>query len=104
MSLNDFRDYLDTLFSLLCYFFSFEQERMSQFWFNTYFVSQHATSKKLFEDEPTLRIVRLDPDLAYFDVGKEELDKAHKDVKETIFNKDFKVRFQGTSMCLLQLP
>lgn len=77
---------------------------MFQFWFNTYFISQQATSKELFEDEPTLRILELDTDLSYFDVGKEDLDKAHKDTKEKIFNRDFKVRFQGASRCLLHLP
>ena len=73
---------------------------MFQFWFNTYFISQEATDvEQLYEDEPTLKIVKLDPDLCYFDVGKEDLDKAHKDAKEKIYNKDFKVRYQGAFMC-----
>ena len=77
---------------------------MFQFWFNTFFISQQATDVELYEDEPTLRTVKLDTDLCYFDVGKEDLDKAHKDVKEKIYNRDFKVSFQGASMFLLHLP
>jgi len=59
---------------------------------------------QLFEDEPTLKVVKLDSDLYFFDIGKDDLDKAHKDAKEKIYNRDFKVRFQGASMCLLCLP
>ena len=77
---------------------------MFQFWFNTFFISQQATDVELYEDEPTLRTVKLDTDLCYFDVGKEDLDKAHKDVKEKIYNRDFKVSFQGASMFILHLP
>jgi len=70
---------------------------MFQFWFNTFFISQQATDVEIYEDEPTLKIVKLDPDLCYFDIGKEDLDKAHKDAKEKIYNRDFKVK-------LLHLP
>lgn len=71
----------------------FKKERMFQFWFNTFFISQQATDVEvLYEDEPTLKTVRLDTDLCYFDIGKEDLDKAHKDAKDKIYNKDFKVR------------
>ena len=78
---------------------------MFQFWFNTFFISQQATDvEQLYEDEPTLRTLKLDTDLSFFDVGKEDLDKAHKDVKEKIYNKDFKVRFQGAFMGILHLP
>ena len=95
----------DIIFILLFVMLPFlEQERMFQFWFNTFFISQQATDVELYEDEPTLRTVKLDTDLCYFDVGKEDLDKAHKDVKEKIYNRDFKVSFQGASMGILHLP
>ncbi|XP_020612582.1 phosphatidylinositol 3,4,5-trisphosphate 3-phosphatase and dual-specificity protein phosphatase PTEN-like isoform X2 [Orbicella faveolata] len=70
----------------------FKKERMFQFWFNTFFISQQATVVQLFEDEPTLKVVKLDSDLYFFDIGKDDLDKAHKDAKEKIYNRDFKVR------------
>lgn len=66
---------------------------MFQFWFNTFFISQQATDVDIYEDEPTLRTARLDTDLCYFDIGKEDLDKAHKDAKEKIYSNDFRVRF-----------
>lgn len=68
---------------------------MFQFWFNTFFISQAAHTEKIYEDEPTLRTFECDPDLRYFDVGKEDLDKAHKDVKAKMYTADFKVRFQA---------
>ncbi|KAL9979316.1 hypothetical protein ACROYT_G016964 [Oculina patagonica] len=70
----------------------FKKERMFQFWFNTFFVSQAAHTEKIYEDEPTLRTFECDPDLRYFDVGKEDLDKAHKDMKEKMYTADFRVR------------
>ena len=101
MTCNIFLIHCKVLFVIL----SFDQERMFQFWFNTFFISQQATDvEKIFEDEPTLKTVRLDTDLCYFDIGKEDLDKAHKDAKEKIFNRDFKVRFKGVPMCWLYLP
>lgn len=66
---------------------------MFQFWFNTFFISQAAETEKIFEDEPTLHTFELDPELRYFDIGKEDLDKAHKDSKEKTYSSDFKVRF-----------
>ena len=70
---------------------SFLQERMFQFWFNTFFVSKAAETVKLEEDEPTLNTLVLDPDTRYFDIGKDHLDKAHKDLKEKIYPAEFKV-------------
>lgn len=71
----------------------FLQERMLfQFWFNTFFISQEAATKEIYEDEPTLKTVNYDKDLRYFEIGKEHLDKAHKDNKDKIFPADFKVR------------
>ena len=64
---------------------------MFQFWFNTFFISQAAQTENLYEDEPTLRVVELDPDLRFFDIGKDNLDKAHKDMKEKMYSADFKV-------------
>ncbi|XP_022789182.1 phosphatidylinositol 3,4,5-trisphosphate 3-phosphatase and dual-specificity protein phosphatase PTEN-like isoform X2 [Stylophora pistillata] len=70
----------------------FKKERLLQFWFNTFFISQAAWTKKILEDEPTLQTFELDPELRYFDIGKEDLDKAHKDPRERIFGSDFKIR------------
>ena len=64
---------------------------MFQFWFNTFFVSQAAVTKEIFEDEPTLKTFELDTDIRYFDVGKPDLDKAHKDLKHKIYASNFKV-------------
>ena len=68
---------------------------MFQFWFNTFFISQAASTEKIYEDEPTLWTFELDPDQRYFDIGKDDLDKAHKDAKEKMYAADFKVRFQA---------
>ena len=65
---------------------------MFQFWFNTFFVSQAAVTETVYEDEPTLKTFELDTDIRYFDIGKEYLDKAHKDTKEKIYSPDFKVK------------
>jgi len=64
---------------------------MFQFWFNTFFVSQAAVTKEIYEDEPTLKIFEFDSDLRYFDVGKPDLDKAHKDDREKIYPSNFTV-------------
>lgn len=78
--------------NMYCVFFFFSiQERMFQFWFNTFFVSQAAVTKEIYEDEPTLQIFEVDSDLRYFDVGKPDLDKAHKDDREKIYPSNFKV-------------
>lgn len=69
----------------------FKKERMFQFWFNTFFVSQAAVTKEIFEDEPTLKTLELDSNLRSFSIGKDHLDKAHKDSKEKIFPADFMV-------------
>lgn len=65
-----------------------------QFWFNTFFVSQEAVTKEIYEDEPTLKTCDVDgdEDSRYFVIGKEHLDKAHKDNKEKIFPANFEVR------------
>lgn len=65
---------------------------MFQFWFNTFFVSKAAETKSLKEDEPTLKTLVSDPDTRCFEIGKDHLDKAHKDEKEKIYPADFKVR------------
>ena len=65
---------------------------MFQFWFNTFFISEAAHTDKVYEDEPTLLTFELDTDLRYFDVDKDNLDKAHKDMKEKVYAADFKVR------------
>lgn len=70
----------------------FKKERMFQFWFNTFFVSQAAVTKVILEDEPTLKTFELDSDTRCFDIGKDHLDKAHKDLKEKIYPADFKIR------------
>ena len=64
---------------------------MFQFWFNTFFVSQAAVTGEIYEDEPTLKTFEIDSDLRYFDVGKPELDKAHKDDREKIYPSNFTV-------------
>ena len=64
---------------------------MFQFWFNTFFVSQAAVTKEIYEDEPTLKLFEVDSDLRYFDVGKPDLDKAHKDDREKIYPSNFTV-------------
>ena len=64
---------------------------MFQFWFNTFFVSQAAVTREIYEDEPTLKTFEIDSDLRYFDVGKPELDKAHKDDREKIYPSNFTV-------------
>ena len=64
---------------------------MFQFWFNTFFVSQAAVTKEIFEDEPTLKTLELDSNLRSFSIGRDHLDKAHKDSKEKIFPADFMV-------------
>lgn len=69
----------------------FYQERLFQFWFNTFFISQAAWTEEIQEDEPTLHTFELDPNLRYFDIGKDNLDKAHKDAKEKMFKSDFRV-------------
>ncbi|XP_074618313.1 phosphatidylinositol 3,4,5-trisphosphate 3-phosphatase and dual-specificity protein phosphatase PTEN-like isoform X2 [Acropora palmata] len=71
----------------------FKKERMLfQFWFNTFFVSQEALAKEIHEDEPTLKTFDFGKGLRYFEIGKEHLDKAHKDNKDKIFPADFKIR------------
>ncbi|KAJ7381132.1 hypothetical protein OS493_004730 [Desmophyllum pertusum] len=70
----------------------FKKERLFQFWFNTFFISEAAHTDKVYEDEPTLLTFELDTDLRYFDVDKDNLDKAHKDMKEKVYAADFKVR------------
>ncbi|CAH3136407.1 unnamed protein product [Porites lobata] len=70
----------------------FKKERMFQFWFNTFFVSQAAVTGEIYEDEPTLKTFEIDSDLRYFDVGKPELDKAHKDDREKIYPSNFTIR------------
>lgn len=71
----------------------FKKERMLfQFWFNTFFVSQEAATKEILDDEPTLKTFKNNKDSQYFDIGKEHLDKAHKDNKDKIFPTDFKIR------------
>ena len=69
----------------------FYQERLFQFWFNTFFISQAAWTEEIQEDEPTLHTFELDPNLRYFDIGKDNLDKAHKDAKEKMFKSDLRV-------------
>ena len=64
---------------------------MFQFWFNTFFVSQAAVAREIYEDEPTLKTFEVDSDLRYFDVGKPDLDKAHKDDREKIYPSNFTV-------------
>lgn len=70
----------------------FKKERLFQFWFNTFFISQAAWTEEIQEDEPTLHTFELDPNLRYFDIGKDNLDKAHKDAKEKMFKSDFRIR------------
>lgn len=63
---------------------------MFQFWFNTFFVYHAATN--ICENEQTLQVFELDQ-MHYFDIGKENLDKAYKDTKGNVYPSNFKVRF-----------
>ena len=38
-----------------------------QFWFNTFFVSQEAAAKEIYEDEPTLKTFDFGKGLRYFE-------------------------------------
>ncbi|XP_044174863.1 phosphatidylinositol 3,4,5-trisphosphate 3-phosphatase and dual-specificity protein phosphatase PTEN-like [Acropora millepora] len=71
----------------------FKKERMLfQFWFNTFFVSQEAATKEIYDNEPTLKTFDFGKGLRYFEIRKEHLDEAHKDNKDKIFPADFKIR------------
>ncbi|XP_067053660.1 phosphatidylinositol 3,4,5-trisphosphate 3-phosphatase and dual-specificity protein phosphatase PTEN-like [Acropora muricata] len=71
----------------------FKKERiLFQFWFNTFFVSQEAATKEIYDHEPTLKTFDFGKGLRYFEIRKEHLDEAHKDNKDKIFPAEFKIR------------
>ena len=74
---------------------------MFQFWFNTFFVS--GMTPKATEGESSMDVKKCnstadnvhDGELGktfYFELEKEDLDKANKDKKNKIFSPNFKVR------------
>ena len=72
---------------------------MFQFWFNTFFVS--GLEPKASEGEPTMETqhtkkkadgVHIGGTTCWFELQKEDLDKANKDKKNKIFSPNFKVR------------
>jgi phosphatidylinositol-3,4,5-trisphosphate 3-phosphatase/dual-specificity protein phosphatase PTEN len=70
---------------------------MFQFWFNTFFVS--GLTPPPSEAEPTMMTRNFkdqDDDVgatSWFELHKEDLDKANKDKKNKIYSPNFKVRY-----------
>ena len=63
---------------------------MFQFWFNTFFISkgQDFQQEQL---EPTLRVNRSESESWWFEIPKQDIDKAHKDDRNKVFPSNFKV-------------
>nr|UQI50295.1 phosphatidylinositol 3 [Haliclona caerulea] len=75
----------------------FKKERMFQFWFNTFFISNGYTNcdpdSMTEENDPTLFTFDTNsPDEKCFIIPKIWIDKAHKDEKCKLFPVDFKVK------------
>jgi hypothetical protein len=70
------------------------QERMFQFWFNTFFIGVGAKPIVDEELDPTLFTYADEnsPDVRWVTIPKNYIDKAHKDEKCKLFAVDFKVR------------
>lgn len=82
---------------------------MFQFWFNTFFTS--GLEPKPSEGEASMFIHTIQDKceteglgaMSWFELHKEDLDKANKDKKNKIYAPDFKVRFIRVSQYLWSL-